>query len=243
MSLAGGIIELMKGEEGVGKFFRVINNAEEWKFLLAKPDKHWKSGYSAKTLAYCWQEAGDFPSEVKRVFHKSGIDVFKDIEILVALPEYKTPLLGGRRASQSDILVLAKGNGQLVSITVEGKVAEPFGDIVSEWKVHDKGGKEVRLMYLCELLALDALTVSHIRYQLLHRTASALIEAKRFNAPNALMLVHSFSLHNEGFEDYEQFLALFRVKAKVDSLVFAGNINGIKLHCAWVKGNTKYLDK
>ena len=163
--------------------------------------------------------------------------------MLIALPEYKVPLLGGRRASQNDIFVLAEGNDQLVSIMVEGKVSEPFGDRVSEWRARSKGGREVRLQYLCELLALDIAAVDHIRYQLLHRTASALIEAKRFNAPHALMLVHSFGLHNEGFEDYEQFLALFRIQGKVNSLVFAENINGVRLHFAWAKGNTKYLDK
>jgi len=38
---------------------------------------------------------------------------------------------------------------------------------------------------------------------------SALIEAKKFKAENGLMLVHSFSRINEGFDDYIQFLALF----------------------------------
>ena len=236
------IIELMSSE-GAGKFLRPINNPEEWKQLLAKPDKHWKTGYSAKTLAYCWQETGDFPPEVREVLHNSGIGVFKDIEMLIALPEYKVPLPGGLRASQNDIFILAKGNEQLVSITVEGKVSEPFGDRVSEWRARSKGGREVRFRYLCELLALDTATVGHIRYQLLHRTASALIEAKRFNASHALMLVHSFGLHNEGFEDYEQFLALFDVMGKVGSLVFVRNINGIKLYFGWVKGDERYLGK
>ncbi len=32
-----------------------------------------------------------------------------------------------------------------------------------------------------------------VRYQLLHRTASVVIEAKRFHATTAVMIVHSFS--------------------------------------------------
>jgi len=47
------------------------------------------------------------------------MDIFQGIEILAAFPEYKVPLLGGRRASQNDIFILAKGAGQLVSIMVE----------------------------------------------------------------------------------------------------------------------------
>ena len=233
----------MSSKKGIGKFFLPINNPEEWRQLLAKPDKHWKTGYSAKTLAYCWQETGDFPHEVRRIFRSSGIDVFKDIKMLIALPEYKVPLPGGRRASQNDIFALAEGNDQLVSIMVEGKVSEPLGDRVSKWRTQSKGGREVRLRYLCELLALDTTTVGHIRYQLLHRTASALIEAKRFNAPNALMLVHSFSRENKWFEDYQRFLALFDVMGEVGSLVFAKEINGVKLYFGWAKGDERYLDK
>ena len=44
---------------------------------------------------------------------------------------------------------------------------------------------------------------AHSKYQLLHRTASAIIEAERFNANHALMLVHSFSLANEWYGDFE----------------------------------------
>lgn len=83
--------------------------------------------------------------------------------------------------------------------------------------------------------------MGHIRYQLLHRTASAVIEAGRFNAQNALMLVHSFSQFNEWFDDYCQFLALFGVKGEVNLIVFGKNVDGIDLYFGWVKGSSKYL--
>ncbi len=85
--------------------------------------------------------------------------------------------------------------------------------------------------------------INTIRYQLLHRTASAIIEAKKFKTRNALTLVHSFSKSNEWFDDYSQFLALFGLNAKVDSLVFAKNVNGIDSYLSWVKGDEKHLDK
>ena len=49
----------------MSKFFIPANNPEDWKLLLAEPGKHWKDGYSAKSLAYCWQGADDFPKFVK----------------------------------------------------------------------------------------------------------------------------------------------------------------------------------
>lgn len=227
----------------MSKFFAPTNKPEDWRALLAEPNKHWKTGYSAKALAYCWEEADDFPRSVKKVFKDSGIELFHDIELLLAFPEYKVPLPGGRRASQNDIFILARGNGQLLSIMVEGKVSEPFGETVADWKLHDRGGKKIRLKFLCDELQFDEDKIDHIRYQLLHRTVSAMIEAKRLNAQNALMLVHSFSQSDEWFDDYCQFLALFGVKGELDSLVFARTLDGINLCFAWVKGDKRYLEK
>jgi hypothetical protein len=226
------------------RIFIPTRKPEDWKSLLAEPNKQWKTGYSAKALAYCWQEANDFPECVRNVFKKSGIKLFRNIELLLAFPEYKVALPGGAHPSQNDIFILARGNNQLVSIMVEGKVSEPFGDTIAEWREANSEGKHIRLKFLLEELGLEENEqIGAIRYQLLHRTASAIIEAKRFKAENALMLVHSFSRSNEWFDDYSRFLALFSVKAELDSLVFAKNINGIGLYFGWVKGDEKYLDK
>lgn len=228
----------------MSKIFIPASKPQDWKALLAEPQKHWKRGYSARALAYCWQEADGFPEPVKDVFKKSGIRLFQNIELLLAFPEYKVPLPGGRRASQSDVFVLAKGNNQLVSIAIEGKVSEPFGDTIAQWTEDSTEGKQERLKYLLNELRLRDSQVHAIRYQLLHRTASAVIEAKKFNAKNALMLVHSFSQSDEWFDDYCQFLALFGLsRITPDSLVFAKSINGIDLHFGWVRGDKKYLDK
>lgn len=233
----------MENQNHTGKFIWPVKDLEEWRQLLAGPDKQWQTGYSAKALAYCWWEARDFPLEIKEVFQKSRVLIFQDIRMLMAFPEYKVPLPGGRRASQSDLFVLAVGNGQLVCIMVEGKVSEPFGDSIGDWKAQSKGSRQRRLSYLCQLLGLNIATVDHIRYQLLHRTASALIEAGRFNAPNALMLVHSFSTENAWFNDYQRFLVLFGLTTEPNSLSFAGSIHGVNLYFGWVKGDSRYLDR
>ncbi len=228
----------------MNRIFVPTNKPEDWKPLLAKPHKHWRTGYSAKSLAYSWEEANGFPECVKKVFMSSRIALFENVELLLAFPEYKVPLRGGSRPSQNDIFVLARGNGQLISITVEGKVSEPFGDTIAEWRKDDSEGKRKRLKFLLKKLELeDNREINTIRYQLLHRTASALIEAKKFGAQNALMLVHSFSQSHEWFSDYSQLLALFGLKAQTDSLVFAGNINATGLYFGWVSGDQKYLDR
>ena len=229
----------------MSKFFIPANRPEDWASLLAEPSKHWRTGYSAKALAYCWQEAKGFPAEVKKVFRDSGIPLFKNVKMLMGFPEYKVSLPGGKRASQSDIFILAKGDGQLISITVEGKVDEPFGEVVSEWKLNDMGGKKDRLAFLCDELGVNSATVDNIHYQLLHRTVSAIIEAQNFSAPIALMLVHAFKntkeKYDESFHAYCEFLNLFGKKGKENIIVSAGKSGSVDLYVGWVEGNGRYL--
>jgi hypothetical protein len=72
-----------------------------------------------------------------------------------------------------------------------------------------------------------------------------MIEAKKFKAQNALMLVHSFCQleedDDEVFQDYCRFLKLFNAEGKMNSLVFGEHIGSIDLFFAWVKGEGRYL--
>jgi len=224
------------------RIFIASTQPEDWKRLLADPEKHWHTGFSAKSLAHCWEDANGFPQEIAGLFAESNNLAFQGIEVLLILPEYKVPLPGGRRASQNDIFALAKAQGQLVSITVEGKVSEPFGPTLEEWGAKASRGKTRRLTFLQEQLGLVRDLPLHIRYQLLHRTVSAIIEAQRFNAKSAVMLVHSFSQSEEGFEDYQTFLHLFEVTAEPNQLIFVKRTQGVDLYCGWARGNAKYLE-
>lgn len=58
-----------------------------------------------------------------------------------------------------------------------------------------------------------------IRYQVLHRAASALIEAERFRADTALVMVHSFSSEDLGLPDFQAFTQLFGVASARDKIV------------------------
>jgi len=228
--------------EKMSKFFIPTRRAEDWKDLLAEPSKHWRSGRSARALAYCWEEAQGLPPSVRDVFSRSGIPCLKDMELLIAIPEHQVLLPGGSRPSQSDIFVLARAEGQLTSMTVEGKVSETFGPTVDEWLVDASAGKMERLAYLCERLGLEQESTGSIRYQLLHRTVSALIEAERFSARNALMLVHSFSQEHVRLGDYQALLSCFSKKGTHNSVTYVGERKGINLYLSWVVGEKKFLN-
>jgi len=210
---------------------------EDWKRFLADPDKQWKKGYSARSLAYCWHEAQGIPNEVTTAL--AHVPALAGLKPIFILPEHKVKLPGGGAASQNDIWVLGETDTGLVSMTVEGKVSEPFGQTVGEWFRNPSPGKEKRLKYLCQELGLSYPAPDNIRYQLLHRTVSAIIEAQRFRTNQAAMIVHSFSPDNQWFDDYQAFIKLFGLKAGVDEAVSTGLTNGMNLHLAWVHGSTQ----
>jgi hypothetical protein len=166
--------------------------------------------------------------------------------MLLGMPEHQVALPGGGHPSQTDLFVLAKATtGELLSIAVEGKVAEPFGPTVSEWLDADasgpSSGKLERLAFLCPLLRISEDDAQPIRYQLIHRTVSALIEAERFNASMALMLVHSFGGADAGFDDFAAFAKLLGTAAEPNELSRVGTRDGIDLYLGWARGEAEYL--
>jgi hypothetical protein len=217
------------------------SGVEDWQALLADPVKHWKTGHSAKALAYCWENASGFPVEVQELFVGSNLKCFKNIEPLITIPEHKVPLPGGNTQSQNDAFILARSTTDLVCMSIEGKVSESFGPTLGEWYRVPSKGKIERLGYLKKMLGLSGEIAPSIRYQLLHRTASAVIEAKQYHATKAVMIVHSFSQSSEWLDDYQVFVRLYGKEARVDELVHVTHVDGIDLFVGWVKGDAKYL--
>jgi hypothetical protein len=206
--------------------------------LLAAPEKHWKAGYSARALAESWEAADGWPPEIAEIFVASAVNAFADVRLLLAIPEFQVDLPPRGKPSQSDLFALGKStDGNLVAVTVEGKVGESFGPTLAEWNSEGSSGKSQRLEYLKQRLGLLHPLPPTVRYQLLHRTASAQIAAGWFNAQYAVMLVHSFSPLGARFEDYQAFLRLFDVRDAVPGRLYAlGNVGGIGLFAAWVSG-------
>lgn len=225
----------------MSQIFVPTTSVEDWKRLLAKPDLHWKAGYSAMTLARAWEAAppGRFPPEVDAILKTSDRKGWDTLRLLAAIPEYQVPLPGGKRPSQTDLLAFARSPDGLVVIAVEGKVDESLGPTVREKRAEKRPGVEERLRYL-----LDTLQVSDcsdaVRYQLLHRTVSALLIAHDFAAETAVMLVHSFSPSGKWFEDFSNFGDLCGQKVERGRLVFLGKRRGIPLYIGWCIGDQRF---
>lgn len=216
---------------------------DSWQQFLAKPEEQWRTGYSARSLAYSWEEADGFPKEIQEAIGASDISGLGDIAPLLVIPEHKVSLPGGIRASQNDVFMLASHGKGLISMTIEGKVEEPFGETIAKWEPDSTPGKRERFEFLVNLLELQSRDLSQVYYQLIHRTASAIIEAKRFHADTAVMLVHSFSQSHIWFREFCVFAGHLGVKPERNRLYGCGNRSGIELYIGWVVGDAKYLKR
>lgn len=211
-----------------------VTSLDDIRKRLADPIKHWRVGYSAYELANSWVSADDFPPTVRQVMQANPL--FADARLIEAFFERKVDLGTPGHPSQNDILVYAEARGGHVAIAVEGKVKESFDLYVCDKK--KTPGLLARLVDLCKRLEVDPAAVQQIRYQLLHRSVSALMEAERYGAEHALMLVHSFCPHDTSFEDYRAFaaiLGLAQETVQVNRITGSRQLGTVRLHLGWVR--------
>lgn len=206
--------------------YRPTNGPEDWKEFLAKPDLHWKAGYSAMETAYSFEAQRGLPPEIASLFPAATL--------LLAIPEYKVALPGGTRDSQNDVFALLRDEHGLITCMIEAKRDEPFGPTLADWLQDASVGKTTRLAAICALLGLnpDALDGT-LRYQLFHRAASAVLTAKQFHTRRAAIVVQSFSPEHRWFNDYRAFAGLFDLSPERDTVATAQLPNDIELAVGW----------
>jgi hypothetical protein len=225
----------------LGQIYLPSTGPTDWQRLLADPLKQWRSGFSARTLAYCWEAAGGLPPEVASMLQ---LDADKP-DLLLALPEHKVPLPGGTRGeSQNDLFALIRVGRRTLAATIEGKVNEPFGQLLGDWKANASAGKRQRLAFLCDRLGLDEQQLPpELHYQLLHRTVSALIEADRYNTDIAAMIVHSFSPQRRWFDAFARFVSLFGCTAEPGKLILVRPDIPRPLYVGWACGDPRFFSE
>lgn len=208
----------------------------DWRARLANPLLHWKRKKSAWELAVSWESCREsdsgLPPEIEKALATNPSLV--TASLLIAIPEHKVTLDDERRLSQSDMwAILATASGY-VSVTIEGKAGEEFNKTIDEWLKKDSDGKRDRLAFLTKTLGLGSVPSGNIRYQLLHRTASALLEAKRWRINTALMLVQSFAESENSWPDYKNFVELFSLTASRGGISGPCQVGDINLFIGWV---------
>jgi hypothetical protein len=103
-------------EEGactVGKIYVPTLGAESWRRLLADPEKHWRTGFSAKTLAHCWEQANGLPAEIAAMLAGFGTpELLLGLNIKCLFPAQRGETV---RTISSSLLALPRAPLQLPS--------------------------------------------------------------------------------------------------------------------------------
>lgn len=225
----------MTNAPAIARIHLPIKRPEEVIPHLGAPT-HWQPGRSAKLVADTWFSSNAIPATVTAVLNADP--VFSGATLLDAFLERSVDLGDGERPSQTDLMAIVNLTSSIGILAIEAKVDETFGPTVEEWLAQANGdghARRARLANLCGLLGLDEERLSKIRYQLIHRTASAVIEAGRYRAPEAAMLVQSFCPKRSWFEDYRAFVAAMGLgDTSPNAMTQPKTCGGISLRLGWV---------
>lgn len=217
------------------KIFIPTISAEDWKDLLADPEKHWRDGYSAKSIAQSWEAQNSIPNEIKLAF--SAEKKFSNLELLLAIPEFKVSLPGGNRPSQNDVFFLAGNSNGLLSCTVEAKALEDFDKTIKKWYSDPSDGKQNRLDFILKQINFPPeFNKDILRYQLFHRLASAVIMAKKFHAKYAFMIIQSFTENDDEnhYSDFEKFIGAYGAQSEKEKPIRLTEVDNIEVYAMWV---------
>lgn len=189
-----------------------ICSVEDWRQWAGpkKGDLHWKDGRSAKELARSWfrLQAPAPPEELRLLMEKhfgTGI-LFEEgkPECIIPLDDFQ----GEQR--NCDLVVLCRTESQRIAVNIEAKVDEPFGEKVigayydQTLNTRSNVPKRIEQLSLALFGRKPDSVIRGLRYQLLHSTAAALIEATERQTICALFLVHEFHSSNLNLERITQ---------------------------------------
>lgn len=219
------------GRDGVA-----LARAEDVIPLLGMPS-HWREGRSAYETAHSWFDcAGSLPPAIASLLATDP--AFAGATLVRATFEKQTPLDDFGRPSQTDVLAEVVTPSGPAVLAVEAKVDETFGPTVAEWQANDTPGRRARLAGLVARLGLVPDAVANLRYQLLHRSAAALIEAEAKGIGDAVLVVQSFSAPElrAGFPDFRTFTAAMGANVEESGrLSLPLDRAGIRLRFGWAQ--------
>jgi hypothetical protein len=182
------IIESKAGER--------IRSVKDW-FRCAPPKRQWRDSRSAKELAKAWCGDGAASTPAGFLALLRSHELTRELVLERGIPEYVTQLddIPGE-GRNNDMVLIAMAGDRRVIVTVEAKADESFGPQVRtyvEAKRETKSRVPKRVDGLLKAL-FDVVRDGHydLRYQLVHACAATLIEARRWEAKLAILVIQEF---------------------------------------------------
>jgi len=212
-----------------------------WQDRLAKPS-HWRRGYSAMEVAASWEgaagRASGLPEPLELLFKDSP---FSNPVLMVGIAEHKVRLAGQGGDSQCDVWALLNASQGVVSLSVEAKAKEPFGEKNESLARWLRAGKSLnspknRLRRWDDVMknlpvAQDGVYFE-IPFQLLHRCAAAVIEARHLRLQRAAFVVQAFGAPDQSFQAFAGMCAAMGLVAERGRMMFT-TVGEVALGVGW----------
>lgn len=193
------------------------------------------------TAAASWEASeGALPPELATTLSSFKSAHLTDLKLLLARPEWEVSLEGGETTSNTDVLAICRNAEGLCIVAVEAKVHEDFGPLVGQKRAEASSGQAARLTYLEGLFCVERFD-DGLRYQLVHRTASALLTAQEFHAGSAVMMVQAWDAPSPRRKEFEAFCLAIRGKQLAPLVYEVPHFQRPKLFVAWCDGDPKFL--
>ena len=225
--------------------YKKLGKPEDWREIVG--EKNWVPKHSAYELAYKWGYNA-FPKKVQGVLTASASPFQTGLKLDHMVVEKPVFLDNLKAPSMTDIMVYCNTqSGSPLIIAVEGKARETFDLSVADWMLDKTMGpkptREKRLKFLEKELGVTIPPDSELRYQLIHRSASALIESGLHGAASCALIVHSFAEDSKSnWQDYGAFLKHIGIADPVKD-VLQGPVTlgpqGIHFYAAWITDEPK----
>lgn len=224
----------------MSRLFIPTRGIGSWRDRLAAGDRHWKHGASAMETAVSWETAASsksgLPESIAQALASSG---YADPMLLLAVAEHAVPLPGRGGRSQCDVWGVIHASMGAISFTVEAKADEPFGDrhqSLANWLISGTSppNRVTRWQEIQKHLP-DSPEGAYapIAYQLLHRCAAAVIEARRLHLHHAILLVQAFDSPATSFAEYDKFCQVLGLPS-TRGQIHTTKVDNISLGLGWV---------
>lgn len=212
-----------------------------WRDRLASPETQWRRTFSAFETAVSWELAErtpcGLPGPIADLFRNGG---FGEPELAVAVAEHKVALAGRGGDSQCDVWALVKVAGGLVSLSVEAKANEGFGNGHEPLRAWLDGGKSpgsaknrrARWQHLSSFLPPAQGDYLEVPFQVLHRCGAAVVEARRLGLRHAAFVVQAFRAPDSSFDAYRRLGAAIGIQLERNRFA-AAVVGEVSLAVGW----------
>ena len=192
--------------------------------------------------AVSWEAAAKsdsgLPAPIYRLFDKT---IYKEPTLLIAGAEHRVSLAGRGGKSQCDVFALLNSAVGLISVAIEAKAREKFGscnEALEDWllakgKRASKENRADRWAQVCNYLpTTHAKGYSRVAFQLLHRCATAVIEAERYGVKHAAFVVQAFGSPDSSYQEFCKLGCAMGLECERGKMVIT-SIRDIALGIGW----------